>query len=140
MKQIFQTTRYLLGILIFSGWMFISQAQDSIQHRLILIGDAGEITEWQKSTIELAARQVIPGKTTVIYLGDNIYPRGIGLPGSATEEGTKDILRSQYQPMRERGAPVYFIPGNHDWDRSGVNGLARIQYQGQFLREQNDSG
>jgi hypothetical protein len=89
--------------------------------------------------IELAANRVLPGKTTVIYLGDNIYPKGIGLPGSKTEESTKDVLRSQYQPMRTRGAAVYFVPGNHDWDRSGPKGLARIRYQGEFLREQNDS-
>jgi hypothetical protein len=28
--------------------------------------------------------------------------------------------------MRDAGAAVYFIPGNHDWDKSGPNGLAKI--------------
>ena len=43
----------------------------------------------------------------------------MGLPGSKEEEKTKNILQSQYSPMRSKGAPVYFIPGNHDWDKDG---------------------
>ncbi len=130
--------KFLLSIL-FTGSVLLLQAQDSIQYRIIFIGDAGQINAQQKIAIEHAAGQIIAGKTSVIYLGDNIYPRGLGLPGSKTAESTKDILRSQYQPMRSKGAPVYFIPGNHDWDRSGSQGLAKIKYQGQFLREQGDS-
>src|SRR5690606_1756194 len=52
---------------------------------------------------------------------------------------TAEILRSQYEPMRAKGAPVYFIPGNHDWDRMGKEGLAKIRAQGEFLASQNDS-
>jgi hypothetical protein len=131
--------KYILSIFIFMGCFFLSQAQDSIQYRIIFIGDAGEINAQQKIAIEHAASQIIPGKTSVIYLGDNVYPKGLGLPGSKTAESTREILRSQYQPMRSRGAPVYFIPGNHDWDKSGSQGLAKIKYQGQFLQAQGDS-
>src|SRR5690606_13119291 len=63
----------------------------------------------------------------------------LGLPGSEEEEETKEILRSQYEPMRQKGAPVYFIPGNHDWDRMGKLGLEKIQAQGSFLESQGDS-
>ncbi|RYZ86594.1 MAG: hypothetical protein EOP04_13565, partial [Proteobacteria bacterium] len=45
---------------------------------------------------------------------------------------------SQYKPFRDSNVPVYFIPGNHDWDRSGPLGLAKIKQQGSFLKEQND--
>nr|WP_315820354.1 metallophosphoesterase [Paraflavitalea speifideiaquila] len=75
---------------------------------------------------------VMKDKTTVLYLGDNIYPTGMELPGSKNEKQTQDILRSQYTPMRTNGAAVYFVPGNHDWDRMGVNGLAKIKASGVF--------
>src|SRR6059058_4323659 len=77
---------------------------DSIQQRIIFIGDAGELDHQQSSVISSAAGEILPGKTTVIYLGDNIYPTGMGLPGSKEEEHTKDILRAQYKPMRTLGA------------------------------------
>ncbi|GAB3902863.1 metallophosphoesterase [Mucilaginibacter boryungensis] len=119
--------------------VFSLHAQDSVKYRIILIGDAGELGKQQKGVLSSAAANVLENKTTVLYLGDNIYPTGIGLPGSKEEETTKNILRSQYQPMRAAGAPVYFIPGNHDWDRMGPKGLAKVKRAGEFLAEQKDT-
>ena len=131
--------RKLLGIFFFSLLSFSSHAQDgTIRSRMIFIGDAGEIDPQQSEVITHAAGKVLQGKTTVIYLGDNIYPKGMGLAGSPEEAKTKDILRSQFVPMRAAGAKVYFIPGNHDWDKSGPQGLAKIKAQTAFLKEQND--
>jgi len=125
-------------VFIFACVFKLATAQDSIIHRVILIGDAGETNDKQGSVIPYAVNHIIPEKTTVMYLGDNIYPRGMGLEG-ATQENTQQILRSQYEPMRTNGAPVYFIPGNHDWDKMGKNGLAKVKEQWRFLDSQKDS-
>jgi len=114
-------------------------AQDSVAHRVIFIGDAGEMNADQKAIIESAAEKILYNKTTVIYLGDNIYPTGMALPGTKNETQTKEIIQSQFVPMRSKGAPVYFIPGNHDWDRMGTDGLQKIKLQWQYLNNQNDS-
>ena len=74
-----------------------------------------------------------------MFLGDNIYPAGMGLPGSREEEKTKEIFQSQFIPMRNKNAAVYFIPGNHDWDNMGPDGLAKIKEQWSYLEDQNDS-
>jgi len=124
--------------LLFPFISFIANAQD-IRHRIILIGDAGEYGKRQGGVITHAASQILKGKTTVFYLGDNVYPIGMGLPGSKEEKSTMQILQSQYQPMRAGGAAVYFVPGNHDWDRMGPKGLAKIKRQWQYLNEQRDS-
>lgn len=117
----------------------LSQAQDSVQHRMIFIGDAGEINYKQETIIPYAAQLIVEGKTTVMFLGDNVYPDGVALKGSDDEESTRDILRSQFRPMRAGGAPVFFIPGNHDWDHSGKLGLAKIKAQSAFLEAQADA-
>lgn len=122
--------------LCFSSLLY---AQDSIRYRIILIGDAGEMTDEQQKALQHAAGHILTGKTSVFYLGDNIYPRGMALPGSGKVQGTADILRSQYEPMRAKGAPVYFLPGNHDWDKMGSQGLAKIKFQWQYLDELGDS-
>ncbi|SEN93799.1 Calcineurin-like phosphoesterase [Mucilaginibacter gossypiicola] len=118
--------------------MLKTQAQDSVQYRMILIGDAGEIDMQQSAVLKHAAANVLKNKTSVFYLGDNIYPRGMGLPGSPEEAQTQKILQSQYQPMRTAGAPVYFLPGNHDWDKMGPLGLAKIKRQWAYLDQQGD--
>jgi hypothetical protein len=116
-----------------------SHAQDSIVKRIIFIGDAGEINPDQSTLIPDAANFVIANKTTVLFLGDNIYPTGMGLPGSKQAGHTKQILQSQFTPFRNKGAAVYFVPGNHDWDRMGKDGYAKIKEQGKFIAEQHDS-
>lgn len=119
---------------------YLLQAQNTgIVQRIIYIGDAGEADKQQGGVLTHAQAKILAGKTTVIYLGDNIYPTGIGLPGSKEEKETENILRSQFSPMREKGAPVYFIPGNHDWDRMGPNGLAKAKRQWEFITQQKDS-
>ena len=86
------------------------KAQDSISKRIIFIGDAGEIDKEQQAILPAASNLILKDRTTVIYLGDNIYPKGMGLPGSRDQEETKLILQSQYKPMRSNGASAYFIP------------------------------
>ncbi|MFT4095115.1 MAG: metallophosphoesterase [Niabella sp.] len=112
-------------------------AQDDVANRIILIGDAGEMDAQQKNVLTEAANKILDNKTTVIFLGDNIYPDGMALSGSRVPE-TQEIIRSQFEPMRAKGAPVYFVPGNHDWDRMGRDGLQKMKKQWQFIEDQND--
>lgn len=119
-------------------YMLLAAGSYAQTARVILIGDAGLKDDQQQQLMRLAAEQVLPGRTTVLFLGDNVYPRGMNLPGQGDSTWGQGILRSQYEPMRAKGAPVYFIPGNHDWDRMGPDGLAKIKLQWQFLEAQND--
>lgn len=131
--------KLLLQLVYFILSIVVLRAQDSIRHRIILIGDAGKINKQQKAVIVNASQHILQNKTTVLYLGDNIYPDGMALAGSPQQAETEEILRSQYEPMRSKGGTVYFVPGNHDWDRSGSQGLQKIKRQWQFLNEQQDS-
>ncbi|WP_316768348.1 BamA/TamA family outer membrane protein [Pedobacter frigiditerrae] len=128
--------KILLIICLFQGLTAI--AQNDVRYRVILIGDAGEMNTGQGASLKNAAKHVIKGKTTTLYLGDNIYPVGMAIPGYGDFAETSKILQSQFQPMREAGSAVYFLPGNHDWDKSGPNGLAKIQAQSDYLASFND--
>jgi hypothetical protein len=132
-KQVFCIIVWGLGV-------FAAQAQDSVKYRVIYIGDAGEIDDPQKTVIKHATGQILPGKTTAVYLGDNIYPAGMGLPGSTEESETQKILSSQFEPFRQNHCPVIFVPGNHDWDHMNELGLAKIKAQDNFLKSYKDTG
>jgi hypothetical protein len=131
-----KTTIPLLLLLLIATF---TRGQDSLRYRVILIGDAGEMNPEQQKALQHAANHIVAGKTVVLYLGDNVYPHGMGLPGSKEETTTQQILQSQYQPMRAKGAPVYFIPGNHDWDKMGPLGLPKIKSQWRYLESIGDS-
>jgi hypothetical protein len=78
-------------------------------HRLILIGDAGA-TEPGDATLADLGRwgAELPDRTTVAFLGDNLYPRGLG---RNDERGEGVLLRQ----LRATAARKVFVPGNHDW-------------------------
>lgn len=113
-------------------------AQDSVQYRIILIGDAGEINAAQKVIFSDAVNRSLPGKTLALFLGDNIYPTGMEFD-SAKQKISEGILKSQYEGLRNAEVPVYFIPGNHDWDKSGPDGYQKLIAANTFLKAQQDS-
>ncbi|MCA5004941.1 metallophosphoesterase [Sphingobacterium bovistauri] len=107
-----------------------------IEHRLILFGDAGEINNGQKQSINKAIELLLPNKTSVYFLGDNIYPYGMSLESKQRKE-TIDILESQFLPFIKKNTSVTFIPGNHDWDHSRQLGLEKIKAQEAYILSQN---
>ena len=109
-----------------------------MQLRVLLIGDAGEINDTQQSILQHAIQNNIPGKTIALFLGDNIYPRGVERSGQK-RDASLAILRSQFEGLRKNNIPVYFIPGNHDWDKSGPDGYEKIIAANTFFDSQQDS-
>jgi hypothetical protein len=131
--------RSLFIFIILFGFISASKAQEKIISRTIFIGDAGELDSAQARVIRSAANHILQEKTTVVFLGDNIYPGGMSLPGTANREYTRRILQSQFDPMRAKGAKVYFLPGNHDWDHSGRHGQEKVRAAWKFISDRKDS-
>jgi Omp85 superfamily domain/Calcineurin-like phosphoesterase len=115
-----------------------AMAQNTIQQRIILIGDAGEKNTIQQSIIAHALQHTIDQKTTALFLGDNVYPKGVELSGEK-KEATLAIFRSQFEALRQKNVPVYFISGNHDWDKSGPLGFQKIMAANTFIESLKDS-
>ncbi len=130
----------------------------AIDYRLLLVGDAGDPDRAGEPTLELLAQRVeqIPERTTVVFLGDNAYERGMPEPVEKPADEAADVAKqivntaflnlfaSRQQAERAitaqldvvRGTPahVIFIPGNHDWDQFEVGGWNRIRAEEQFIK------
>jgi len=130
--------QFFLILCFFTVCLFTVSAQDEIQYRVILIGDAGEINTTQQAILKDAAGKSLPGKTIVLFLGDNIYPRGVSLDADK-KEARFTVLKAQFENLRRNGIPVYFIPGNHDWDESGPLGYDKIIAANDFFNQLQDS-
>ncbi len=103
---------------------------------LFLIGDAGapRPDDAVLQTLTRAA-SVAPAASTIVFLGDNIYPRGLPDSGAAERAEAEARLDGQIAVARTSGAKAWFIPGNHDWEKGGPGGWAAIQRQVAFVRE-----
>ncbi|HKV76003.1 MAG TPA: metallophosphoesterase [Gemmatimonadales bacterium] len=104
-----------------------------METHLFLIGDAGAPAAAGEPVLKALGEDlsVDPSRSLVVFLGDNAYPTGI--PDS-TDSGYAEALRrldAQIDVVVQHKVRGYFLPGNHDWDRSGANGYARILRQGE---------
>jgi hypothetical protein len=140
-----------------SGPASVAQVDvDAIDHRLLLIGDAGAPDLKFEPALEALRRHAaeIPERTTVAFLGDNVYETGMpdasALEDTPVEEILDEVLLNIYESRKEAerrvgaqvtaagdsGARVVFVPGNHDWDQFGVGGWERILQLEAYLRAQ----
>lgn len=112
-------------------------AQPVVTDSVFLVGDAGlrgandKVLAALHDDIAAASAALGTGHVAAVFLGDNIYDKGL-----PDENGTSAFktalarLSAQVQSANvNSGVMVYFVPGNHDWDHQGKRGLARIRRQ-----------
>lgn len=120
--------------------MGCAASADDLDVRVVLIGDAGEA---DRDNANLALLEevagAVPARTTVLFLGDNVYPRGLpaaGEPGAERErQQAEDVLSLWLNTVERSGAAAVFIPGNHDWRKGRQGGMTRVLEQERFVRE-----
>ena len=95
-----------------------------VAHRVLLIGDAGLYLE-SDATLDALARWSADLPATAVFLGDNLYQRG--LQDDDRERGERILS----QLLRAGDARKLFVPGNHDWGFAwgdpSTDGLANQQ-------------
>jgi hypothetical protein len=123
--------------------------EQDVDHRLLLIGDAGDPDPDGEPALQLLRDRLnlLPERTTVVFLGDNVYERGMPAPIKKEERGLDaaadvadeflpDVFVSRTEAERNLNAQIevmlgtesraIFIPGNHDWDQFEAGGWDRI--------------
>lgn len=122
------------NIILLSILSFKALCQEDFS--IFLIGDAGE-TYFANSTVQdLLKQELIAAgpNSTIIFLGDNIYPRGMpSLEDDKERDHAENALNAQLNILEKYKGQVFFIPGNHDWSKGKENGLARIKNQETFV-------
>ncbi len=111
-------------------------------NEVYLIGDVGEDVEKSKAALALLSNELKKGNnenSAVVFLGDNIYPRGLHPEG--TEERVEDEKRINAQLDALKGfiGKIVFIPGNHDWDKGGKAGFEAVKRQENYIQKYLDS-
>ncbi len=111
-------------------------APQEIESTLFLIGDAGSPAEDEPvlAALELMVRETAEPKY-IVYLGDNIYPRGLPDSGAIGREEAERRLDAQIAVGVRTETTTWFIPGNHDWAYMGPEGWEYIQRQGDYIAE-----
>ncbi|MGB0870364.1 MAG: metallophosphoesterase [Flavobacteriales bacterium] len=100
----------------------------TLSHRFYFIGDAGN-AQLQNSTPPLLALkkelEKQPENSTVVFLGDNIYDKGLPKKSEEGYELARHRIQTQIDAVNDFGGNRIFIPGNHDYYSDGIKGLQR---------------
>ena len=108
-----------------------------LHYRLLLLGDGGAPEPGEpvlRTLSEWARKDAL--KTSVIFLGDNMYPEG--MTERKKHEAT-ERLGPQLAVIKTTGAHGLFIPGNHDWANGKAEGLRAVLAQEKFINEALES-
>lgn len=124
-----------------TGWEANTPPNDlKLKHSMYLVGDAGGTepgAETPAALTLLGEKLKVSGKnSTVVFLGDNLYPDGLA-PKKKKEERANDEyrLKAQLDVLKGYEGGVHFIAGNHDWYTYGLDGVKR---QKKFIEEYLD--
>ncbi len=99
----------------------------NIAHTFYLIGDAGNAEESKaKRTLALFSMRLSKANknSTLLFLGDNIYPRGMPAVDAPARKLAEQKMDEQIALAKEFNGKTVFINGNHDW-YSGYEGVVQ---------------
>lgn len=129
---------FLLTLILSCSTFLLMAQEQQVSYRLFLIGDAGEpqtdgtdpVLNNLKKHLAQAGRN-----SAVVFLGDNIYPRGLRNVDDPNRKSDEHKLATQLDVIKEHAGLGYVIPGNHDWEQGGKHGLQYIKNQEAFVTE-----
>lgn len=104
---------------------------------IYLIGDAGKYPSGNSFVLPTLQKQLATENSgsTVVFLGDNIYPAGLPDSMQPGRIDAEKSLLAQLDATSEFQGRIVFIPGNHDWDVDGIDGLQKVLNQQSFLEK-----
>ena len=106
-------------------------APADVELTMFLIGDAGAPAPTGEPVLQALAAELArsAGQRVVVFLGDNVYPRGMPDSSAPDRAEMERRLDAQVDLIKAAGVRGIFVPGNHDWAKHGVDGWNAIRRQ-----------
>ncbi|MXV15529.1 metallophosphoesterase [Hufsiella ginkgonis] len=108
-----------------------------VPFEVFLVGDTGGINRTKPDPVlETLKAHLIPRQeSAVIFLGDNVYPRGLPEPGHLLRKDAEATLKAHHEALKDYHGKVVFIGGNHDWNKGRSNGYDYIVRQEKYIEK-----
>lgn len=117
--------------------------EEDLIYQTFLIGDAGEATlHVQEPVLKLfeSFLRNAGERSAAIFLGDNIYEAGLPDSTHPERELYEGRIIELMKTIENFEGRVVFMPGNHDWDDGGPEGLERVHRQEEFVENYLNRG
>ncbi|MDE0427817.1 MAG: metallophosphoesterase [Candidatus Poribacteria bacterium] len=110
-----------------------TETEGVLRYRILLLGDGGEPKQGEpvlQTLSEWGGKDAT--KTSIIFLGDNMYPEGMT---ARRKHEAPERLAPQLSVIKTAGVHGLFIPGNHDWAGGKAEGYSALLAQEQFIND-----
>lgn len=106
-------------------------------YEIFLIGDTGSIARSKPDQVmETLCAHLDPAQeSAVIFLGDNIYPRGLPEKEHLLRSDAEFALQAHKNALENYHGKVVFISGNHDWNKGRKDGYEYVLRQEKYLEK-----
>jgi Omp85 superfamily domain/Calcineurin-like phosphoesterase len=111
-------------------------AAQNKNYRFFLIGDCGEPEKGMRDKNFAALKNdllLADSNSCIIFLGDNIYDKGMPLAGSSYRADAEEKLYAQVKLVDNFKGKTFFIPGNHDWKNGKAGGAQQLKNQELYI-------
>jgi len=113
------------------------QSEPKEPFEIFLIGDTGDISPHRHDPVlqTLCSHFHPDQRSAVIFLGDNIYPRGMPPKGNILRKNAENTLQRHYDALKDYHGKVVFIAGNHDWNKGRKDGYDYVVRQEKYIQK-----
>lgn len=114
--------------------------QEQPEYSIFLMGDAGEPSIVGSPQIETMHLQMLGSpNSTALFLGDNIYPKGMPSEDHKFRTTAEAIVQGQLAVADGYEGNIFVVPGNHDWEKGNKEGAFTNAEQEAFVEVVMDS-
>ena len=126
----------LLGFMLYGSSAMYGTEPD---YKVFLLGGSGSAYLHDSLLSILKSRLMEAGKNSaVIFLGDNVQPRGLPDSTDHAWEPAHTSLMAQLKILQDYKGEIIFIPGRDDWARGADDGLEYVKNQRKYIEENLD--
>lgn len=106
-------------------------------YEVILIGDSGNIARNQPEPVFELLKKHLPvdARSAVVFLGDNVYPKGLPDTDDPWRNDAESVLKKHYEVVKDYPGKVIFLSGNHDWNKGKRDGFEYVIRQEKYLEK-----
>ena len=114
-----------------------AMAKEKKSYEVFLIGDTGNVNRSNPDPVleTLKSHFDEDQHSAVIFLGDNIYPRGLPDKGNILRKDAENALIAHKEALKDYHGKVLFISGNHDWNKGREDGYDYVIRQEKYLEK-----
>lgn len=126
------------------GWQRSKPPEDTeLDYTVLLVGDMGHPSlNGKDPVLNMISQQITKhnDKMAVVFLGDNIYPRGLPDPEHRLRDISEARIKAQLDIFAAYTGKVYFLSGNHDWNKGRKDGYEYLKRQEAYIEEYLNRG